>query len=569
MIIRVLSICWTQLLIVSSLSAQEARISRIFAEENTPLYSEATASYLEWIAQAASPDVRDLDALKKHLRWIALLAPEDTPVRRLAYLLTDGRGTHEDANTIVSWWHQQDPLPATFYNERIEEHLYRVYYAERNYADRRDSLGVDDRGRIFVRFGRPWKESVISLKNFRLKTLPLEYRLPKNEIWVYRGIHDDAHYLFVQMSRRRPYQIATSESLIPSSLRGTRRRVDILLAWMEDIFGQLAMEHDHYGAIYDAVVNYTTLPTSEPLRPYEFSQKAIQDTRVRDDQQQMRRAESIPISTTNIYGHAVELDPQVRFTRFLERDGSTRLETYWSVDVRDVQPSRYMVRRVRQLGQEVSDDFIVSAGLTTRGANFEPQDIQIRRYHLPQGSNTEPRVYSWMLSDYGAVSSIAMQWSLHWTVPDSIPPQPDAAWAIGIAHLDTLNALNGSGTSLEVSDLKPLLLESPDAFDRAVPYLERKIRSDTPFALYFETYFLRFSETDRTNYTIAYSLTGQEEAPITTTFEYEGDSATVREFIAIDFDQWRTPGPCTLTLTVTDLVAGTSAFRSIDLHYVE
>ena len=567
--IRVLSLCWIQLVIISSLSAQEADISRIFAEEDVSSYSEATATYLKWLGQAANPDVGDPEALRKHLRWIAFITPEELSVNKSAQLLIAGQGTQEDANMIVSWWYQQDPLPATFYNERIEEHLYRVYYAERNYAYRRDSLYVDDRGRVYVRFGSPWREAVISLKNPRLATLPLEYRLPRNEVWVYRGIHDDAHYLFVQMSRRRPYRIETSESLIPSNLRGTRRRVDILLAWMEDVFGQLAMEHEHYGAIYDAVVSYTSLPTSVPLRPYEFSQKTIQETSIRDDQHQLRRAQSVPISTTKVHGNATELNPKIRFNRFLERDGSTRLEMYWSIDVRELRPSRYMIRRSRQLRQKASDDFILSAGLATRGPNFEPQDIQIRRYHLPQGSDTEPRVYSWIISDFRSAISMAMQWSLHWTIPDSIPPQPAAAWAVGVTNLDTLQALRGDGASLELSDLKPLLMESPDSFDGAVPYLDQDIRSDNPFALYFETYFLRFNEVDKTNYIIEYSLTGQDQEPITTSFEYEGDTATVREFIAVDLGQWRTPGPFTLMLTVRDLVGGSSTSRSIDFNYVE
>ena len=138
-------------------------------------------------------------------------------------------------------------------------------------------MGVDDRGRIFVRLGRPWRQSTIKLKDPKLQALPLEYRLPRNELWVYRGVHDDAHYLFVQLSRRKPYRLDSSEALIPPNLRGTQRRVQLLLVWMEDVYGQLAMEHDHYGTIYDAVVNYISLPTSVPLAPYEFSQKTIQD----------------------------------------------------------------------------------------------------------------------------------------------------------------------------------------------------------------------------------------------------------------------------------------------------
>ncbi|MCY4158770.1 MAG: GWxTD domain-containing protein [Bacteroidetes bacterium] len=556
-------------MIISSLCAQEAEIAQIFTEENISLYGEASTKYLEWIAQAADPNAGDSEDLKKHLRWIALITPEQLQVNKSSRLLIAGQGSFEDANRIVSWWRQQDPLPATFDNERIEEHLYRVYYAERNYAYNKDSLGVDDRGRIFVRFGKPWRETVISLLNPRLQILPIEYRLPRNELWVYRGIHDDAHFLFVQTSRRRPYRVTTSESLIPSNLRGTRRRVEVLLAWMEDIFGQMAMQHDHYGTVYDAVSNYTALPTSAPLRPYEFSQRTIMDSRMRDDQHQKRREETIPTSTTRVYGNAIELKPQVRFSRFLQEDGSTRLETYWNLDVRDLRPSRSMLRRTRQLGQKASDDYILSIGFAHRDSEFEPRNIQIRRYHLPEGSDTEPRVYSWVTSDLSSPSSMALQWTLHWTVPDSIPPQPSTIWGIGVMNLDGIDILRSDDDSLELSDLKPLLLESANTFDGATPLVDREIYSGIPLGLYFESYFLRFNETDRTNYTIEYSLSGENKEPITTSFEYEGYTATIREYISIDIDQWDTPGPFVLTLTVTDLITGISVSRSIDLDYVK
>ncbi len=564
---RIFSICCLQLLIVSNLPAQEADIARIFTEEEVNSYAEASNVFLEWIGSAADASVGDRAALVRHLRWIALITPKSSPIHQAAHLLILNQGTPADAQKIVSWWHRQDPFPATLYNERVEEHLFRIYYAQKNYAYRKDSLGVDDRGRIFVRFGKPWRESVIALLDSQLRTLPLEYRLPRNEVWVYRGIHDDAHYLFVQMSRRKPYQIGTSESLIPPNLRGTQRRVETLLTWMEDVFGQLAMVHDHYGTVYDQVVNYNTLPTSVPLRPYEFSQKALQDTRERDDQHQLRRAQTVPTNATQVYGNAVELNPDIRFSRFLDGDGSTRLEVYWGIEVDKIRPSRNMLLRSRQLGQEVSSDLILTAALATRGAGFEPESIQIRRYHLPDGSNSSPRVYSWVTTDYTSTSPVALQWSLHWTVPDSTPPQPAAPWAIGISALDTLQALRGDGSSLELSDLKLLQLDSLELHSNSIPYIKREILADTPLALYFEAYFLRFNENDQTNYTVEYSLNHENYKSITTSFEYEGYDATIRELMSIDIEQWNRSGPFTLELTVTDQVANTSVSRSIDLIY--
>jgi len=564
---RIFSIFWIQMFIALPINAQEKEIARIFKDENINLYAEASTKYLNWIGDAASPNVGDREALIRHLRWITLITSEELPVNQSSRLLIAGQGTSLDANQIVSWWHLEDPIPSTLNNERLEEHLYRVYHAQRHYGFRKDSLGVDDRGRIFVRYGKPWRQDIISLKNLQLKTLPLEFRLPRNEIWVYRGMHDDAHYLFVQLSRRRPYKVGTSESLVPTNLRGSRRRVRILLYWMEDIFGQLAMQHDHYGSIYDAVSNYIALPTAEPYQPFHFSQRAIQDIRLRDDQHQLSRQKTLPPSQTQVYGNTIQLIPSLRMYRFLENNETTRLEIYWSIDVRDLRPSRYMRRRSKQLGYEISSDYILSVGLTSRSDNFEPENIQIRRYHLPDGASTDPQIYSWTVDNHSVAKPISLQWSLHWTVPDSILPQPDATWGIGIINLDTLDALKSDGASLELSDIKILSMDSPDTFDRVTPYVNHTIRPETQLALYFEAYFLRFDNLDKTNYTIEYTLSGKGSEPITTSFDYQGDSATVREFIAIDLSQWYADGPLSLTLTIIDHVAQQTASRAVDFEY--
>lgn len=111
--IRVLSIFGLQLLTVWPLLAQEANIARVFTEENVQLYAEAATEYLDWLGKAADAEVGDKDELVRHLHWIALITPEESPINQSAQALISDDGTPDDAAAIVSWWHQQDPLPAT------------------------------------------------------------------------------------------------------------------------------------------------------------------------------------------------------------------------------------------------------------------------------------------------------------------------------------------------------------------------------------------------------------------------------------------------------------------------
>lgn len=57
---------------------------------------------------------------------------------------------------------------------------------------------------------------------------------------------------------------------------------------------------------------------------------------------------------------------------------------------------------------------------------------------------------------------------------------------------------------------------------------------------------------------------------VTTSSEYEGVTATIREYIVVDIGRWdNTPRPFTLTLKVTDQSTGTSASKWLDLNYTE
>ena len=68
---------------------------------------------------------------------------------------------------------------------------------------------------------------------------------------------------------------------------------------------------------------------------------------------------------------------------------------------------------------------------------------------------------------------------------------------------------------------------------------------------------------------MAYSLSNENINSITTSFDYEGDDSIIRELMMIDLEEWKIPGPFTLSLTVTDHISGMTESRSIDFDYVE
>ena len=546
----------------------EAKMAQIFDEGQILAYQEAAAMYLDMMHQSADVlTANDQEVLTHHLAYMLLVMPRDDNTRAALEALYNGTGTHQDSQRIVSWWHRADPLPATIHNERIEEHLYRVYYAKRNYSASRDSLGIDDRGRIFIRLGDPFRQTSIKLRTAGLRMQPYEGTLPRNEVWVYRGIHDDAHYLFIQQSRRRPFKISATQELIPPNLRANRRKATLLLTWLEEILAQLALEHPHYGAGYDAVTNYLTLATSDARPPFYFAKFLMEDQRLRDDHHQVSRASSVPASATQVYGIAQQLEPSVRWARFLRPNGETKLEVYWSLDSVQLRPRRRLVNRLRRDGLEPSDDYLMVVTGTHRREDFAPTTLSHRYYRVPAGSTGSLPVHTWESDINGTMQNLAMQWQQYWAdQTDDGRFEPTATLGIGVMVMDSIQALRGDGLALEMSDIRPVAVMPA----KTTPYPGRLITAETSLGLYFELYHLALNDDGQSRYEVAYTISSNDETKpqsVSTSTIYEGDSRMTQTQLLLDLSTWTMPGPITIAVSATDLVVGKSVERKVPFVY--
>ena len=229
-----------------SIQTLNRHIIGVFSNMQFAAYPYAAEQYLELLrAIPAAADTEDRHIARRHLRYMGMVMAADDPARPELDRLLSGSGG--DIEVLVSWWHRQDPLPYSTFNERLQEHLTRIAFALEHYAHEDDERGFDDRGEIYVRLGAPARSKEIKIVSAGVWLNPYSARLPDNEFWVYRQIDKEAHYLFVRTSRRKPYRIATAEDLIPRELVASRRRIGLLLPILEKIFAQLALAHPHYG----------------------------------------------------------------------------------------------------------------------------------------------------------------------------------------------------------------------------------------------------------------------------------------------------------------------------------
>ena len=541
-------------------------MDQVFSESRVAAYAEASELYLWLLEQVGAPlSGAERAAVRYHLRLMALVMEAEDPLRvEIDAYLAEAAPAPSGA-ALVRWWRRRDALPASQNNERLQEHLSRAAIALRQYRSAEDERGFDDRGEVYLRLGQPTESTPIKIKSPALALNPLVSRLPENEVWVYRHVHDQAHYLFLRATRNQPFRLDGSENLIPADLRAGMRKAPLLLNIIEEIYAQLALTHAHYGQIYDDVAGYLALPTIGANTPYVFATRLMSQVVLLDEQQIVARRR-VPAAYTNVAMEAAPLVVAFRWARFLCEGADTCVEVYWGLPARALILRPRHRRRLRRQGFAAPDDLLLSASLVQRNLDYETESIARNNYLVRAESTARLPARVLHVRQHAAIAHMALQWEQRWTLPgDGGARLPGPTVKLAIVAIDSVRALRKSG-AIEMSDIKPLL--SADALDLegAAPYPFKEYAARTPLTLYFEIYHLTYGPDDQTHYRIDYRVAapGETEADgREASTRYVGHSRTAMEYITLDIGLQPVPGPVTITIRSTDEVAQTSVERSI------
>lgn len=249
----------------------EAYVRGVFAVQDRLRYARGAEVYQQLLALLNDPSLETavLRVLKPHLEALSWILPSGLQQQiHLTEILEQERiAAPQVGQVLLAWWRSEDPLPATSRNERLEEHLERVGYALTYLVEPHE--GFDDRARIYVRLGPPWRRVQLSISNpwlrrkvfTRMPTL-MEIQFPRGEFWVYPHIDENAQYVFVSRDGQ-PYRLATSFDLLPSALltgigattRG-QEKARATIRILAELYGQLATNHPFFGLRYQDLAAY-------------------------------------------------------------------------------------------------------------------------------------------------------------------------------------------------------------------------------------------------------------------------------------------------------------------------
>ncbi|WP_420456025.1 GWxTD domain-containing protein [Rubrivirga sp.] len=539
----------------------DAFVRAVFGTRDVARYDPAADAYLGLLATIDSARTPEAEAvLRSALRQLAPVVPH---AERTAWGLDADALPVGQGRAIVRWWREQDDLPATPANERLHEHLGRVAYALAAFsAD--DPRGYDDRGDVYVRLGPPADRVEVavspSVVAFDLDlNVPRSWtRVPANEVWTYPHVARGLHYVFVRPTARQTFRLATATDLVPPPLRNAgqgRGRLDALLVVMEEVYGQLALLDPAYGAVLDEVAGVIAGGSVADARSTLLAQSLLGHALDQDVAISGVRATLAPDATSATREGTDPLEAALRWARFRQPDGSTRLALQWGVPGAEVlRPSRRLMRDLRRGGVEVSDDSWVSLSLARLRADGAVGAVAHRHWHVDKPGRGPVTETVELVLD--GPTPLAVQWQGRLNDPSGGTSRPGVRVKLGTQRLPELSPLPTSG--LVLSDLQPLALDGRAL--RAHPF---SALPASGLVLSFEVYGLARDADGRAQVRVEYRVAeAGGEATAWTSYEFGTDEAVAREQTEIDIAPWLGQA-VDVTIRVTDVRAGESAERTV------
>lgn len=563
-----------------------AYVQKVFADTDTSRYGEAADGYLRMLryaGEATSDSARAV--LKRPMAQLALVVDAQLRAEIRAFLAGEAAWP---ADRVRAWWRQRDPFPASVLNERVIEHLTRVATAERKFSEAGRQDGLDDRGRIYLRFGPPQFETQVPLasSDFVLRSRTLSASdFPQHTHWAYPRISKLARFLFVRNQDNR-WRIGEPYDLVPDRLRsaptGRSRYLIPLLRTLEETYGRLAVYDADLGPFLQDVIstrfaieNGVAL-TAEAANPSRLVTTINEERRHQERVAERRRIE-LPASQTSALNQVDPLAVAYRTVRFRESDGSTRVEVLWGLSGFDVLPSEKRQRELRGEGFDYVTAYVLASRHVGYGDAYRTVERTSRRMLVRHRGEADegplPPQIDTLRFGGDRFIHLGMEWEARvarYTEAGRLELGPQSR--LTVQRADSLRPLVADNRTLELSDLRPMVLPAGAELDQALPYPFKGIRPETPLLLYFEVYNLNFDENDETRYQVEYEIDRRgpvsmlARPPLRRTSgetRYTGSTRTTKEYIELDLTTWDGKGELVITVRITDETTGQTAERVV------
>ncbi|MBX7150189.1 GWxTD domain-containing protein [bacterium] len=467
---------------------------------------------------------------------------------------TDEKKNWKELNTnndkkdfLRSFWKKRDPNPFDDINEALIQYFKRVHYAKAMYP-KPQSPGFDDRGLIYVRFGKPdyifYGSSDVNIR--------------ENESWIYYNLEGGLHFDFVLIGTSYELRPLGDASIMTQAIMGEKKLSD------------LYRERSHLDPYYTNIqfkfetgrYNSSTIESSfEYRRDYEkmleYSQKQYF---------------AFNSSTAPLFVNT-------RYATFKDSDQKSRLDFYY------ILPYSQM-------------NFLDTLGAFKWSKNFAAIKIfDYKNYRDVVTLERENLIFadSMQQKTYGLVDEF--RYSLN-------PGKYILAFQISNNDKQKFNVFqyevfvrDYSADTLTISDIQLAAFISendstqiqfikPHSAVKVIPNAAAHITRSLPLSIYFEIYNLTLDNDGRNSYEISYrfkqpenSRSGlfarikklfinEKKSSIASTTMLSGNSTTERSYISLDVSELN-GGLIDLEIRVKDLITNIETYSNVELNLVD
>lgn len=468
-----LTLMMTNLLSQTNLGEREKTayaISSIFQQHHDPeLASKIFYSLLDSLAEASDEAQQKLTYLRAEVTELL----NDKEERQYQALSTN----QARAAFLKRFWMSQDPTPATLTNERLVEHYERLIYAREHFSYP-GSLGYDDRGKIYIKYGPP-DEVVEDGINFN--TLPFT-------TWVYYNLGAPVCFDFIDagVNGFRFADQPTDALVVPGILS--------YLSALENLLRRRANMHPDYARLFSDISTMEirldqTLNNSTAVRQ-------LIDRRVREYASDVYlQQQRLPVSMSTATKQYDQFESALRLAQFHTESGAPLLLAFYGFNPKDLRADADSVRvraittlRDTSLAMAATRDtafYVQTNGAAGNVIQVAAYDLQAEKYYfLLQLENSSGMQRS--LRDYSLIPGKPVSGKLHLS---------SILFAETVAPADSFSgaaAFYRNGLAI-------------------VPHPFEELESNQPMWLYFEAYDLARNREGKTSFTIEYEIDSSRE----------------------------------------------------------
>ncbi len=449
--------------------------------------------------------------------------------------LNNYKSTQDKSMFFFKFWQKQDATPATLENERLVEHWQRYDYVKRWYRSF-DIRGYDDRGEIYLRYGKPDD----------IADVPSSSYLYPNEGWFYHI--NGRSVIFDFYERNSIYQLVSDpREMIRQYFSSTQGVRTAQIAELQSSRSFLPINQD----VYDVLENID-----------DYSMKVLDQINISH------------LIVTDLEMPKANLQCGLAQARFY-LNNKTRLEIYYGIpsdqlELKQISSKDQKTELIISYTIRDSISNVITPKIIKKTLEFSSNELMTDKIYLDQiNEYLQPGDYQISLE----IKEIKTQRTFAKSFRINIPEIRQNNFMLSDIELASNVQLKTDNKNYPALFVKENLV--------VTPFPSSSFTREQPVLLYFEVYNLSLDRSGLSSFEVEYKISSKKRSfwqkinpftgkgvTLSSVHNLQGNNKTEQQYLSLDISKIK-PGDYQLSVLVKDKIAGLTRSSNIQLKITE